>query len=195
MLSNFKANEVTHMLLSDRDEPKAMNAANDRGATPEEKKNADDISTIRWNGNSWSTFFRKMKKSWRDKHPITCRSIPDQDGITKCSARCFCSKMSRTRSQVFYSKMSKTRFPFLGSKPYTCVSCQQKWGLQNSTPCSNKLHSHYFHGKNVDWKRVYQKCSTVSPAKKATKKPQPFGYRVEASLIVLVMHYYQNSLL
>ena len=43
MLSNFKANEVTHMLLSDRDEPKAMNAANDRGATPEEKKNADDI--------------------------------------------------------------------------------------------------------------------------------------------------------
>lgn len=43
MLSNFKANEVTHMLLSDRDEPEALNAANDRGATPEEKKNADDI--------------------------------------------------------------------------------------------------------------------------------------------------------
>ena len=43
MLSNFKANEVTHMLLSDREEPEALNAANDRGATPEEKKNADDI--------------------------------------------------------------------------------------------------------------------------------------------------------
>ena len=27
----------------DQDEPEAMNAANDRGATPEEKKNADDI--------------------------------------------------------------------------------------------------------------------------------------------------------
>lgn len=27
----------------DRDEPEALNAANDRGATPEEKKNADDI--------------------------------------------------------------------------------------------------------------------------------------------------------
>lgn len=27
----------------DQDEPKALNAANDRGATPEEKKNADDI--------------------------------------------------------------------------------------------------------------------------------------------------------
>lgn len=31
------------MLLSDREEPEALNAANDRGATPEEKKNADDI--------------------------------------------------------------------------------------------------------------------------------------------------------
>ena len=27
----------------DREELKALNAANDRGATPEEKKNADDI--------------------------------------------------------------------------------------------------------------------------------------------------------
>jgi hypothetical protein len=57
-------------------------------------------------------FLPKMEKADGMKHPITCRSIPDQDGITKCSARCFCSKMSRTRSQVFYSKMSKTASHF-----------------------------------------------------------------------------------
>ena len=40
---DFEGTTMEHAAPPDRDEPEALNAANDRGATPEEKKNADDI--------------------------------------------------------------------------------------------------------------------------------------------------------
>lgn len=44
MLSKFEPTQLKpHAAPPDRDEPETLNAANDRGATPEEKQNADDI--------------------------------------------------------------------------------------------------------------------------------------------------------
>lgn len=40
---DFEGTTMEHAAPPDRDEPEALNAANDRWATPEEKKNADDI--------------------------------------------------------------------------------------------------------------------------------------------------------
>nr|DAL22149.1 MAG TPA_asm: hypothetical protein [Caudoviricetes sp.] len=64
---------------------------------------------------------------------------------------------------------------------------------QNSTPCNNKLHAHYFHGKNVDWKWCIKNVPPFRRRKKATKKPQPRGIRVEASLIYFSYALYRHG--
>ena len=146
------------------------------------------LCTIRMNGNSWSTFFQKRKKVDGTKHPINCVSIPEQAGIVKHDAR-YSSLVKKT---TFTQKWVKP-LPRFG-KQILCVRIvSTKMRSQNSTPCNNKLHAHYFHGKNVDWKWCIKNVPPFRRRKKATKKPQPRGIRVEASLIYFSYALYRHG--
>lgn len=64
---------------------------------------------------------------WYDgtKHPITCRSIPDQAGIVKHDAR-YSSLVKKT---TFTQKWVKP-LPKIGEQFHACVSCQERWGRE-----------------------------------------------------------------
>lgn len=78
----------------------------------------------------------------------------------------------------------------LGTTPQNLAQYENN---KRNPKCNNKLHAHYFHGKNVDWKGCIKNVPPFRRRKKATKKPQPRGIRVEASLIYFSYALYRHG--
>lgn len=98
---------------------------------------------------------------WYDgtKHPITCRSIPDQADIAKHNAR-YSSLVKKT---TFAQKWAKP-LPKIGEQFHACVSCQERWGRETLPHAVTNRYPMQPDPQTLN------DSFTVSPAKKANEK-------------------------